>query len=436
MNMDDYFRHQRDLQRMIERSAGISGLRSLDEQVRRAVLPMREPYLAETALGRAVRDVLTERDLAKDALAAAVPAGAHHLFDAIERQRAAYEGFLDIATTSRGATTQLFERLQVDATRHLRELSFGGVGRTLETEIARVHAAALGIYSPTASAALATALGGWTSILDTYDEAALGSAFVNPLAESVRYFRETSVMLARAPEPVIARAMERSLLLTDAELRATDDALLRLQPTLEGEEEEPPPRRLLVPWAQRIELRRAGDLLDEHADLDDVLAALPTGQVVLVAREVVDLFLDIVEERGGGGVKIFRMTARVARACAELPFALPVSRQTFADFVDDLYWLLYEAPGARSLRYLSEHGGPFSLQDCDFIFVVKRLRNYYRHDLEHGSDRDIEKKFAEVREDLRARGVERPQSRGDYRALHRVLLEEVAMFLRKLREAL
>jgi hypothetical protein len=117
-------------------------------------------------------------------------------------------------------------------------------------------------------------------------------------------------------------------------------------------------------------------------------------------------------------------------------FGVPVSRQTFADFIDDLYWLLYEAPGSGSLRYLTEQGGPFSRDDCEVVFAVKRLRNYYRHDPEHGSAADIAKKLAAVDADLRARGVPRLRSRNDYRLLHRVLLQEVTAFLQKLRNAL
>jgi hypothetical protein len=438
MNMDDYLRFQRDLQKMIEQAAGINHLRFLDAEVRKVIQPFREPYQLATALGRATRDVLQQRDLARELMAATAPTAAQQLFETMERQRSAYSGYLDIARTSRPATIELFDRLQLDARDRVQDiLGASPLVSPLQSEIVRIREMALGISAPTGAAALATALGGWTSVLEASQHDVLATALHNPLAESMRHFRESAVMLAAGPEPVIARAIERAVLLADVELRASSVALMRVEPTVELETTPPPSRRLLVPRIQRIELRRAADTLDENADLDDVLAALRIGQVVLVAREVVGLFLALVDEQQGSSRKpIFRMTARAARACTEMPFAVPVDRRTFADFVDDLYWLLYEAPGARALKYLPEHGGPLTQDDCETVFVIKLLRNYYRHDLEHGSDRDIEKKFAEVRDVLRARGVENPRTRTDYRTLHRVLLEEAAAFLRKLQDAL
>jgi hypothetical protein len=155
---------------------------------------------------------------------------------------------------------------------------------------------------------------------------------------------------------------------------------------------------------------------------------------ILVAREAVGILIELADSYTVS-TPIFKMMERVARACAELPFAVPVDRRTFADFIDDLYWLLYESPGSGSLRYLTEHGGPCGREDCEIVFVIKRFRNYYRHDLEHGSERDIQKKMDAVREDLRARGVEHLGSRGAYRTIHRVLLDETLTFLRKLRAA-
>ena len=438
MNMDDYFRFQREIQKMIEQAAGVNHLRFLDAEVRKAIQPLREPY---TALDRAVLDAMQPRDLAKEAIAAAIPTGSQLLFEMMERQRLQYDGYLDLARGSRSATAQLFEGFRRTTADRLRELVGEAAFPTvLQREVAGVREMALGLRSPSASAALATALDGWTNVLRTTDDDLLTSAFANPLATSAQHFRESAAMLAAGPKPDVARAIERAVLLADVELRATSDALVQLTtPTVELDTVEPPARRLYVPRLQRIELRRAAAVLefDADADLDDLLATIPIGQAVLVAREVLALFNELVAaQQGSNRPAIFKVTARVTRACAELPFGAPVDEPTFADFIDDLYFLLYESPGAKSLRYLAENGGPFTRADCETVFVIKLLRNYYRHDLEHGADREIEKKFEDVREILRARGVEHPRTRNDYRALHRVLLEEVASFLRKLRKAL
>jgi hypothetical protein len=435
--MSDSFSRLNDLERMVRDSTAASHLRFLDAQVRDSIRPLREPYLMETYLSRAIKDIAEEGNLTRRLMESIAPVGTQTLFAEIERQATARDEFLETIRASAAGSHLLFKQLQDDITARLHVLD-RGLGTSLQLELQRIGEATETFRFTTASAAIATALDGWRSTLDYLhdinDTGFASALFANPLLESVRSIRASSAMLARHPADSMERAIEQSILLCDAELRTANDTIVSLPPPDE-ELIVAPPRRLYVPQVHRIELRRMQvDLAD--ADIDELFVALPSGQLVLLAREVIDLVVDINEARTvSGGELIFKLTLRVMRVCAELPFAIALDRSTFADFIDDLYWLLYEGPGANSLRYITAHGGPFDASECEIIFVIKRLRNFYRHDVEHGSDSDIKKKFEAITADLSPRGfVVLPRTRDDYRRLQRVLLEEVTTFLRALQE--
>jgi hypothetical protein len=438
--LDDYLRWQRDIERLRKQSTEFSSIGSVDAEIRKITRPIHESLIGDTALSRVLRDAERMRELTTNIHSALLPASVGSLADSIERQRSWYGEYLGIAKTSPLETAYLFTRLQEDAGARIADFYAGSSLRNeLYGAISSIHETAKFITNPPSSAALATAFAGWNAVFeDAHDNngGTLERALTNPLAETVRHFAESSRMLVGVTDPTTARAIERSLLLTEAQLRTTAVSLAGAQPPDEPSALViPHERRLLAPRVQRLELRRSTTVLDEDADLEDVLATIPIGQRILVAREVVAIVIELADSYMVS-TPIFKITERVARVCAELPFAVPVDRWTFADFIDDLYWLLYESPGSGSLRYLTENGGPFGRDDCEIVFVIKRFRNYYRHDLEHGPERDIQKKMDAVREDLRVRGVQHLGSRGAYRTIHRVLLDETLTFLRKLHAAI
>jgi len=437
--MTDSFSRIRDLQRIVEDSAAVSNIRHLDAQVRSIVGPLREPYLLDSTLGRAVTDLLNQRTFAQQIMESVAPMGTKSLLHEIERQTVFRDDFMQSFRLSHEQSQRAFKQLQNDLGSHLALLddAFGG---SLRREMKLIADAAEAIRVPTGIAAIATAMDGWSSTLGAlhHENAAFASTIIsNPLAESARSLRIASTMLARCPGDVaMERTIEQAILLGDAELRATNETILAFAAS-DVELIVPPPRRLYAPQLHRIELRRMQDDL-EDADVEDLLVALPSGQLVLLAREVINLVIQINEVRTiAGEGSMFKQTDRVMRVCCELPFAVALTRSTFADFIDDLYWLFYEAPGAGSLRYLTAHGGPLADDDCEIVFVIKRLRNFYRHDPEHGSDREIEKKFEAIAADLAAHGFNAlPRTRDHYRRLQRVVLEEVAAFLRMLHDKL
>lgn len=262
------------------------------------------------------------------------------------------------------------------------------------------------------------------------------SPFRNPVEEALRSLTVSTRLLASAEAPADQRAIERSILLTDAELRMSENLLNRFD--VQDLDVTPVSRRrLLVPGIQRQQLRRRASAI-ENLELDDLLAAIPIGQAIQPAQEILSLIADINEERvAAGDEPMFKLTVRLQRVITELPQTAALDRSSFADFIDYLYWLFYEAAGTAKLRYHTDGGGPLNDTTCSVVFFVKRLRNFFRHDLEHGSDRDIAKKFADVHDDLVVRGLERlPRTREEYLQFQRNLLEEALAFVRVLRESI
>ncbi len=307
----------------------------------------------------------------------------------------------------------------------------------ISDELRRVSEAVEGFRRPSSFAVVATALESWTDVLARMRDDASTTALANPLTEAVLALRTSSALLARLRDPVAAYAVECSIALTDVEIRAAHDfVLMAAAHRGEGTLDPSPFRLLLVPRYQRGELQRVAAAL-EGLDIEGLLGLIPTGQVVLIAHELLALVLDINESRRTtSSAPIFETTARFVRVIAELPFASASDRYTFADLIDDLYVLLYEAAGSDALRYLGDHGGPLIADRCGIVFVIRRLRNHLRHDPERGNSREIATNLDAVRADLVARGLNGlPRTRHEYRRLHRVLLEEAVAFLRTLREA-
>jgi hypothetical protein len=434
----DPFDSRRELQRLVEEAAGLRSLRGVDGDIRRLVEQYRTPYVA--TVEQITRYVNRDRELMEsivrsvappaflsDALTSVVPISARSIFDSFANQQTQFQDYMKDAARAQTDAVKMVEGM-FGTLRHDQDYVFA--------ELRRIEALTGAFSRPASLAAVTTALGGIHDFV--HKDADLFRSFVNPFEAALRSLAESANLLLRAADPLQAHAIEQSVMLTDAQVRSSEDLLGKIAAgvTGNGDDIAQRSRRLLVPRAQRVQIRRSAVVVAD-LDADTLLATIPVGQMVLVTREIVTLVADINEICASSGKPvIFRPTSRILRVVAELPFALAVDRESFADVIDDLYWLLYEAPGANSLRYLATNGGPLIDSDCDVVFVVKRLRNFFRHDPEHGSDDEIEKKLAAVRDDLFARGFETlPNGREAYQRLQRILVEEVLGFLALLRDS-
>ena len=92
-----------------------------------------------------------------------------------------------------------------------------------------------------------------------------------------------------------------------------------------------------------------------------------------------------------GETSIFKPTNRGIYACSIIPTRIARNEQDFSEIIDHLYFLLYE--GSRTAKRLTSFVDDESL---DFLWLLKHLRLSFRHDIEHGSEKEIEKKHQNI----------------------------------------
>ena len=95
--------------------------------------------------------------------------------------------------------------------------------------------------------------------------------------------------------------------------------------------------------------------------------------------------------KNNGQAQVFKPTSRTMRACATIPSLIARSETDFYLLIDHLFFLLYEGSGTanRLIPIINE-----SLLEP--LWKVKHLRLAARHDIDHGSNREIEKKRAKI----------------------------------------
>lgn len=97
---------------------------------------------------------------------------------------------------------------------------------------------------------------------------------------------------------------------------------------------------------------------------------------------------------------IFKRTKQLGASFPML-FVLVRNFKDFLAFINVCYQIFYEGAGKDKLRYPKK----LIASDDFFLWDVKLLRNCYFHDLEHGSDRDIERKISHLRRIQRKYGL-------------------------------
>lgn len=97
-------------------------------------------------------------------------------------------------------------------------------------------------------------------------------------------------------------------------------------------------------------------------------------------------------------------------ASAIIPSFVTGSEAAFGEIVDALYFLLYEGAGGTKNR-LTDIVPDEVLAP---LWQLKHLRLHYRHDIEHGDDRDIKKKYEKIARAFRSLcGRDLPSRPGD-----------------------
>lgn len=124
---------------------------------------------------------------------------------------------------------------------------------------------------------------------------------------------------------------------------------------------------------------------------------------------------------------VFKPTSQTMRACAIIPSLIARNETEFNLLVDHLFFLLYEGSG-NAKRLISITNESF----FDPLWKVKHLRLAARHDIDHGSKREIEKKRDKIR-DTYVSLIDRPLpiKQGDWQKVQLQFYVEIDLMLQK-----
>ena len=224
-------------------------------------------------------------------------------------------------------------------------------------------------------------------------------------------------------------AMTTALQDTGEDLLACGEVLEQLLVVPRDTVRPSPVRALVAPYVQLAELQAA-------AEGEGALGPTPARVVADLGRQVLvklarcNELCELREEE-----RIFRPTTRMLVAAGDLVGLCPTDKRSFFEFIDGMYFLIYEGAGAANFRLLRERGGVLEPAECEVVWRVKRLRTWARHDLEHGSPAEVRKKWQKLEADFTALGVGRPpRDEREYRMFQRRLLEELNVLLDRLLE--
>jgi hypothetical protein len=252
-----------------------------------------------------------------------------------------------------------------------------------------------------------------------------------------KFSEDTFSLIRDATEPKALRALNASLALADAQHLANLDALSAVMKSPVDGDAVSASRMLVAPFTQRSELLELPEGVGE--DVESLVSRSVGAQAVENARGLLELVACCNKSsRVKGGIEIFKPTTKLLEVFSDLPWLLPESEKAFGEFIDCLFFLLYEGAGKDNLRFMQKHGGPLADADCRVVWCVKFLRNkWLRHDADHGKESDIERSWGDLSTQFRWLGLRGyPRSASDFRQLHRQLLAEVLAFLEKLTHAL
>lgn len=132
-----------------------------------------------------------------------------------------------------------------------------------------------------------------------------------------------------------------------------------------------------------------------------------------------------------GEASIFKPTNRGIYACSIIPTRIAQNEQDFAEVIDHLYFLLYEGSG--TAKRLTPFVDDATL---DFLWLLKHLRLSFRHDIEHGSEKEITKKHQNIATAYKKLiGMGQARTPKDWTLAQLVLYENLVLMLDKISKA-
>lgn len=266
------------------------------------------------------------------------------------------------------------------------------------------------------------------------------SGIMRPLTAYSAFSASILERLSRVPaESDAAAGLARALRRADSELREMP-AVARAMVPLATEEPGPSePRRigrlnlLVVEREELTAVAGSGGVL--ILDGGDVVTL--AGQLARKARSISSLIVSCNEASSmTGRGPVFKYTDVCVAVMCDLSWLVPRTRNQLGDFVDALFFALYEGAGSDHLRFIET--GPLARDECDFVWSLKHLRNkWLRHDPNHGSEKSVAQSKVELSEALAHFGLDHiPTKRAEFRQLHESIVIEAVDFLERLLERL
>jgi hypothetical protein len=127
---------------------------------------------------------------------------------------------------------------------------------------------------------------------------------------------------------------------------------------------------------------------------------------------------------------VFTTTNKSLMACSIIPTSIATNESCFAEVIDYLFFLIYEGSGTANRLV--------SLVDKDMLgplWWVKYLRLEFRHDIQHGSEKEIVRKFKNIADTYMSLiGTERPRSQKEWMAAQLALYRQLFVMLETIHE--
>ncbi len=136
------------------------------------------------------------------------------------------------------------------------------------------------------------------------------------------------------------------------------------------------------------------DLEKPAIDAKSLVAESRSGMIAELGARLVQLVYNLnVESEREGQPPVFKPTTKALMACAVIPSRVACDSGSFDEIIDHLFFLLYEGSG--SAKRLTSANDDSELSE---LWKLKHLRLGSRHDLDHGTKHDAEKKNRQVGE--------------------------------------
>jgi hypothetical protein len=262
----------------------------------------------------------------------------------------------------------------------------------------------------------------------------LSLRLLEPSRMYTEFVQRTTWLLEQNENERVTKALRASLYLVERQWQALTPIISSIIAPLIDNEPVSPVRGLTLPIVQQNEILTSPEAEAEE-DETVLLQISPAARTAQTARDVLSLVIQCNEAaKIAGKEEIFKPTTRLLAASVDLFWIVPDEKQSFAEFVDCLYFIFYEGAGKDHLRFLADHGGVLSDSDSAFIWCIKHLRNkWLHHDADHGKESAIRKSWDELSAKFSWLGLGHvPITPEHFRHLHNCLLKEAEAFLRKI----